>query len=231
MRKVFLAAAMTLVLLLNCVCVFAAPDKTAPGKTPAKVSQDKMVQDKTASEKAVPDKVAEEKPAPEPVAKFGSRGDDVRRVQKLLADSGYYAGEIDGIFGGGTQQAVQDFQTASGLPADGVVGRDTIAYMERANSEPSRYSRSLTMAASAYTAYDDGNGNTTYRGHSLRKGLVAVDPSYIPLGTRLYIPGYGYAIADDIGGAIKDNRIDLAFENRGEALQFGRQRVTVYILD
>lgn len=138
---------------------------------------------------------------------------------------------LTAFFGGGTQQAVQEFQSSNGLPSDGVVGRDTIAYMERANSEPSRYSRSLQMSASAYTAFDDGNGNTTYRGHALRKGLVAVDPSYIPLGTRLFIPGYGYAIADDIGGAIKDNRIDLAFESRSEALQFGRQRIIVYILD
>jgi len=222
LRKIFLVAAMTLVLLLNSAWVFAAPDKTvAPTKPAAKVTQDKVVQDKA----------VEEKPVPEPVIKFGTRGDDVRRVQKLLADAGYYAGEIDGIFGGDTQQAVQEFQTSNGLPVDGMVGRDTIAYMERANSEPSRYSRSMQMAASAYTIYDDGNGNTTYRGHALRKGLVAVDPSFIPLGTRLYIPGYGYAIADDIGGAIKGNRIDLAFESRSDALQFGRQRITVFILD
>lgn len=226
MRKVFLAAAMTLVLLLNCVCVFAAPDKTAPSKPAPKATQEKAAQDKAAQ-----DKVTEEKPAPEPAIKYGSRGDEVRRVQKLLADAGYYAGEIDGIFGGGTQQAVQDFQTFNNLPADGVVGRDTLAYMERAGSEPSRFSRSLLMSASAYTAYDDGNGSTTYRGHTLRRGLVAVDPGVIPLGTRLYIPGYGFAIADDIGGAIKGNRIDLAFESRGDALQFGRQRITVYILD
>jgi 3D (Asp-Asp-Asp) domain-containing protein len=87
------------------------------------------------------------------------------------------------------------------------------------------------MSATAYTAYDDGNGSYTYRGNLLRKGLVAVDPAQIPLGTRLYIEGYGYAIADDVGGAIKGNKIDLAFDNRADALQFGRRNVTVHILN
>ena len=75
-----------------------------------------------------------------------------------------------------------------------------------------------------------GNGKYTATGSRLRKGLVSVDPKLIPLGTRLYIEGYGYAVADDVGGAIKGHRIDLAFDSRAEALQFGRQSVKVYIL-
>ena len=87
------------------------------------------------------------------------------------------------------------------------------------------------MNASAYSAYDDGNGNYTSGGNLVRKGLVAVDPSVIPLGTRLFIPGYGHAIADDVGGNIKGSRIDIAFSSHSEAMDFGRQQVTVYILD
>lgn len=165
------------------------------------------------------------------IIKQGMRGEDVQYVQKLLAEAGFYAGPLDGVFGGGTLSAVRAFQQSAGLPADGVVGKETVLFLERANSAPSRYSRSMTMTATAYTAYDDGNGSYTYRGNFLRKGLVAVDPSVIPLGTRLYIEGYGYAIADDIGGAIKGNKIDLAYENRNDALQFGRQKVTVYVID
>lgn len=163
----------------------------------------------------------------------GARGEEVKALQKLLADTGFYAGEVDGIFGGGTTKAVREFQTFMGLDADGVVGQDTLAYLqrERTTIQPGRYSRELTMTATAYTRFDPGNGSYTSSGHLLRKGLVAVDPNVIPLGTRLYIPGYGYAIADDIGGAIKGNRVDLAFDNRPDALQFGRQRVTVYVLD
>ena len=163
--------------------------------------------------------------------KHGMRGEDVQYVQKLLADAGFYAGPIDGVFGNGTMGAVKAFQQSAGLPVDGVIGTDTIKYLERASAAPSRYSRTLTMSATAYTAYDDGNGSYTYRGNFLRKGLVAVDPSVIPLGTRLYIEGYGYAIADDIGGAIKGNKIDLAYENRNDALRFGVRKVTVYVLD
>ena len=117
------------------------------------------------------------------------------------------------------------------LPADGVVTKDTISYLHRFSSEPSRFSRSMQMVATAYTRYDEGCGNYTYCGNYLRKGLVAVDPNVIPLGTRLFISGYGYAIADDIGSAIKGSKIDLAFESLAAAFQFGVQRVTVYILN
>ena len=68
-------------------------------------------------------------------------------------------------------------------------------------------------------------------------GVVAVDPSVIPLGSRLYIQSadgsyeYGYAIAADTGGAIKGNKIDLCFSSRSEALAFGRRNVVVYVLE
>ncbi|MGM0380378.1 MAG: 3D domain-containing protein [bacterium] len=75
--------------------------------------------------------------------------------------------------------------------------------------------------------YNDGY---TALGLSAGYGIVAVDPRVIPLGTLLYVEGYGYALAADVGGAIKGNRIDLCFSNRRQALLFGRQYKTVYIL-
>jgi 3D (Asp-Asp-Asp) domain-containing protein len=231
LRKVSLVAAMVLALLLNCVSVYASTTvKPAP---PSNVSQakpdEKAAPPKPADTKAVP--AEQQQVAPEHVIKFGDRGDEVKKVQKLLADIGFYAGEMDGIFGPGTLAAVKEFQSSNGIAVDGTVGKSSIAFLERSNSEPSRYNRVITMTATAFTRFDDGCGDYTYRGHFLRKGLVAVDPSVIPLGTRLYIPGYGYAIADDIGSAIKGNKIDLAFESLPSAYEFGRQRVTVYILD
>jgi len=166
--------------------------------------------------------------------KIGMRGDNVLMLQKLLSEKGFYIGVLDGIFGNQTLKATKAFQSSNGLTVDGVVDKDTLLYLGRAsNSEfnPSRSSRSMTMNASAYSAYDPGNGNYTYGGTYLRKGIIAVDPTVIPLGTRVFIPGYGYAIADDIGGAIKGNRIDMAFASHNEAMDFGRQQVTVYILD
>lgn len=169
-------------------------------------------------------------PGDNPIKK-GMRGDEVQEVQKLLNNSGFYNGEFDGVFGDLTFQAVKEFQRSNGLVADGVVGGQTYQFLSRSQAEPGRSGRALTVLASAYTAHDDGTSGYTYRGNLVHKGLIAVDPSVIPLGTRLYIPGYGYAVADDIGGAIKGNKIDLAFESRSEALQFGVQRITIFILD
>lgn len=165
--------------------------------------------------------------------KVGMRGDDVQVLQKLLTDAGFYQGPIDGVFGNGTLRAVTEFQISNGLAVDGVAGSETFAYLNRGGtgSDTSRYSRSISMRASGYSAFDPGNSSYTARGTQLRKGLVAVDPNVIPLGTRLYIPGYGYAIADDTGGAIRGNVIDLAFDSHADALRFGRQQVTVYIID
>ena len=93
-----------------------------------------------------------------------------------------------------------------------------------------RYRKIWTMEASAYSPQDPGVGRMTSTGRVLRKGIVATDPYIIPMGTKLYIMGYGEAVAADVGSAIKGNRIDLAFMSRREALEWGRRRVTVYIL-
>lgn len=163
--------------------------------------------------------------------KYGMRGDDVLTIQRMLSDRGFYSGGVDGVFGNSMLAAVTEFQRSNGLVADGIIGYETYQYLSRSSVEPGRSGRALSVIASAYTAQDDGTSSYTYRGNLVQKGTVAVDPSVIPLGTRLYIPGYGYAIADDIGGAIKGNKIDLAFGSRSEALQFGVQRLTIYILD
>ena len=93
-----------------------------------------------------------------------------------------------------------------------------------------RYYQALTMEASAYLPTDGGGHGITATGIMARRGVVAVDPDVIPLGSRLYIPGYGEAIAADTGGAIVGHKIDLCMENYSEAMQFGRRDVVVYIL-
>lgn len=87
------------------------------------------------------------------------------------------------------------------------------------------------------TAYDPSAGSKTAMGTRARVGAVAVDPKVIPLGSKLYIesmdgfPTYGYATAEDTGGAIKGNRIDLFYSTNSQALKFGRRNVKVYVLD
>ncbi len=95
-----------------------------------------------------------------------------------------------------------------------------------------RTTRVLEMEATAYTAHRSGGTGTgrTASGLPAGYGLVAVDPRVIPFGTVLYIEGYGMAIAADRGRAIKGRRIDLYFHSRRAALQFGRRRVRVHIL-
>lgn len=87
----------------------------------------------------------------------------------------------------------------------------------------------LLMVATAYTADCAGCGGMTAFGRAGR-GIVAVDPRVIPIGTRLFIPGYGFAVAGDTGGDIRGNRIDLGFNSDREAMLFGRRDVTVYRL-
>jgi resuscitation-promoting factor RpfB len=90
-------------------------------------------------------------------------------------------------------------------------------------------SSALSMVATAYTASCGGCSGTTASGRPAGHGIVAVDPRVIPLGTRMFIPGYGHAIAGDTGGAIHGNRIDLGFDSNRQAYQFGRRPVTVYL--
>jgi 3D (Asp-Asp-Asp) domain-containing protein len=84
------------------------------------------------------------------------------------------------------------------------------------------------------TAYSYGNNDEilSYLEFPLREGVVAVDPNVIPLGSHLYIDGYGYAVAADIGGAVKQNHVDLYLPTVGDAENHGMQHgVKVYVLD
>lgn len=102
------------------------------------------------------------------------------------------------------------------------------------SSEPSG-GKTFTMSASAYTANCSGCSGITATGINLNANpnmkVIAVDPSVIPLGTRVWVEGYGEAIAGDTGGAIKGNRIDIHVPTKAEALNYGHQTVTVKILD
>lgn len=93
------------------------------------------------------------------------------------------------------------------------------------------YAREVEMIASKYTTDEPDVGNITYTGVTVRTGAVAVDPTFIPLGALLYVEDYGYAVAVDIGGAIKGNRIDLfSWEPGHVAYNFGLQPRKVWIL-
>lgn len=105
--------------------------------------------------------------------------------------------------------------------------------------------KAIKMVATAYEAGPRSTGKRpgdkgygiTASGARAKRGTVAVDLRVIPLGTKLYVksltpgvPDYGFAIAQDTGGAIKGNKIDLFMDTVWECLQFGRRPVMVYIL-
>jgi len=95
-------------------------------------------------------------------------------------------------------------------------------------------SRTLTMVATAYTANCAGGSGVTATGIDLKANpnqkVIAVDPNVIPLGSKVYVEGYGTAIAADTGGAIKGNRIDVFIPDYRSAVAFGRKTVQVDIL-
>lgn len=108
-----------------------------------------------------------------------------------------------------------------------------------------RYSNELVLTATAYDLSYESTGKNpgdpyygiTASGTKAQPGTVAVDPRVIPLGTELYIastdgsPDYGFATAEDIGGAIKGNKIDLFMKSSKDCDDFGRRSVKVYILE
>lgn len=95
--------------------------------------------------------------------------------------------------------------------------------------------RTMTVEATAYTAYCEGCSGTTANGTNLRANpnlkVIAVDPRVIPLGTKVWVEGYGEAVAADTGGAIKGNKIDVFIPNLNSAYEWGRRTVTIKILD
>ncbi|BEU88840.1 3D domain-containing protein [Selenomonas sp. TAMA-11512] len=153
-------------------------------------------------------------------------------VGEVLADYGYVSEKYKA-------DVADEVKLGAGMH---IVVHDLVAEAERAeiarranhiqtSRGAMRYRGEYDMEATAYLPTDGGGSGITASGMRAQRGVVAVDTRVIPLGTRLYIPGYGEAIAADTGGAIRGHKIDLCMESYGEAIQFGRRMVKVYVLD
>jgi len=169
---------------------------------------------------------------------WGSRGDDVVKLQQTLNNQGYWCGNTDGIFGSKTYSAVIKFQRDHAISTTGTVGPKTSQALglSAKPTAPAPVSRGGTFSvmATGYCGCDKCNypygGQPAYNGQALSYGVVAVDPGVIAMNTRLYIEGYGEAIAADQGNAIKGYHIDLYFPSHQQALDWGVRRVNVTIL-
>jgi uncharacterized protein YabE (DUF348 family) len=91
------------------------------------------------------------------------------------------------------------------------------------------------VTATAYTAYCNGCTGVTTSGLNLKANpdlkVIAVDPNVIPLGSKVWVEGYGYAVAGDTGGAIKGKKIDLFMSSKSKAYDFGRKKVRIKVLN
>ncbi|MFF2754764.1 3D domain-containing protein [Psychrobacillus sp. NPDC058041] len=95
--------------------------------------------------------------------------------------------------------------------------------------------KEILVTATAYTAYCNGCSGTTAYGIDLRANpdqkVIAVDPRIIPLGTKVWVEGYGEAIAGDTGGAIKGNKIDVFIPSYDSAMQWGVKKVKIRVIN
>src|SRR5699024_6969766 len=105
---------------------------------------------------------------------------------------------------------------------------------DSSSSESSSGGKEMTMEATAYGPDCSGCSGVSATGMNLKDSsakVIAVDPSVIPLGSRIWVEGYGEAVAGDTGGAIKGNRIDVLYPSESEAGSWGRKSVNVKVLD
>ncbi len=92
------------------------------------------------------------------------------------------------------------------------------------------FQEAIPMLSTAYWPDPAWSSGYTATGLKAQYGIAAVDPAVIPLGSHLYIPGYGFALAADTGGAIVGDRIDLCYDTAMQAIDWGVREVTVYVL-
>jgi 3D (Asp-Asp-Asp) domain-containing protein len=114
-------------------------------------------------------------------------------------------------------------------PVNELIAYGTLDTIDRGGTVVN-FSREITMTATAYWPDPVWSNGYTAMGLRAQYGVVAVDPSVIPLGTRLYIPGYGFAIAADTGSAIVGDRVDLCFDDAAQAIDWGVRTVQVFVL-
>ncbi|MCM3676352.1 ubiquitin-like domain-containing protein [Peribacillus simplex] len=114
--------------------------------------------------------------------------------------------------------------------------RTTVAQASRGVTNVSSSSgKEIYVSSTAYTASCKGCSGVTSTGVDLKSNpgakIIAVDPNVIPMGSKVYVEGYGYAVAADKGGAIKGNRIDVFFSSKNDAYRWGVKRVKIRVLD
>jgi N-acetylmuramoyl-L-alanine amidase len=157
--------------------------------------------------------------------KYNTTVDQLKDWNKLNSDT-IHKDDVLIVSKEGSEQ-----KTSESKPVNKPVKADNTVKAESTNSA----AKEITVTATAYTANCEGCSGVTATGINLKgnpdKKVISVDPNVIPLGSKVYVEGYGTAIAGDTGGAIKGKKIDVFVPSQAKALEWGRKQVSVKILD
>jgi 3D (Asp-Asp-Asp) domain-containing protein len=156
--------------------------------------------------------------------------------------TGISRGEVVRVLGGPVSRNGYSWYRITGYNSRGSIGWSAGRYLQSAGSAARDSSddssrsvqrgRKIRVIATGYNGAEFGSKGIMRNGNRVHWGAVATDPRYIPLGTRMYISGFGNKIfkAEDTGSAIKGYKIDIWFPSVSRALQFGRQSKTITII-
>lgn len=145
-----------------------------------------------------------------------------KEVNRELVDEEVKKESVNHVVAVGTKEATQKSDS------------NLVTLSDKSSNEPSG-GKTLTVTASAFTASCSGCSGVTSTGINLQANpnmkVIAVDPNVIPLGSKVWVEGYGVAVAGDTGGAIKGNRIDVHVPNKSAAYSWGVRTVQVKIIN
>lgn len=158
---------------------------------------------------------------------------DLKNWNGLIEDTIYPNEEL--IISKGTKKDNSGNTNSDAIAQQSEAKEDPSTNKKESTTNGSSEAKEITVSATAYTADCEGCSGITATGINLKdnpnKKVIAVDPNVIPLGSQVYVEGYGTAIAGDTGGAIKGNKIDLHVPTTEEALNWGRKEVTIKIIE
>lgn len=142
-----------------------------------------------------------------------------------------YPGDELKVIGEAVVVSKKEESVVSSVPVE----TPSIVKVEAAAAPEENVSKEMVVTATAYTAYCEGCSGTTAYGIDLRANpdskVIAVDKNVIPLGTKVWVEGYGVAIAGDTGGAIKGNKIDVFIPSYENAMAWGVKKVKIKVLN
>ena len=131
-------------------------------------------------------------------------------------------------------QAEKNAEAQAKKPAEASAGKTAGTKPAASASHSTPQGKSFYVTATSYN-HEDTKSDITATGYNIKKNpnmkLIAVDPSVIPLGSKVWVEGYGVAIAADTGGAIKGHIIDVLMPNKKASIAWGRRTVKVIILN